>query len=98
LFFFTEVELAKVAAGAGRALVWIGVGTILGSASGEILARLLPPSGLTRFLTASVPLGTSHPLTLDVRVVELTFGALFRLNLLGLVGGIGVLVALFRKS
>ena len=90
--------MAKIAAGAGRALFWIGVGTILGSVLGEILAGLLPPSGLTRFLTSSVPLGTSRPLTLDVRVVEVTLGALFRLNFLGLVGGIGVLVALFRKS
>lgn len=90
--------MAKAAAGAGRALFWIGIGTILGSVAGEILARLLPPSGLTRFLTSSVPLGTTHPLTLDVRLVELTFGALFRLNLLGLAGGIGVLVAQFRKS
>ena len=93
-----EVALAKVAGGVGRALFWMGAGTILGSAAGEILARLLPPGGLTRFLTSSVPLGVSHPLTLDMRVVEVTLGALVRLNFLGLVGGLGVLVALFRKS
>jgi len=83
---------------AGRTLLWIGLGGIVGTATGEILARLLPANGFTRFLTASVPLGTSHPLTLDVRVLELTFGALLRLNLLGLAGAVIVLVAHFRKS
>ena len=83
---------------AGRTLLWIGLGGIVGTATGEILARLLPTNGFTRFLTASVPLGTSHPLTLDVRVLELTFGALLRLNLLGLAGAVIVLVAHFRKS
>ena len=36
--------------------------------------------------------------TLDARVLELTFGAVFRLNLLGLVGAVLVLVAQFRRS
>jgi len=86
-----------VAAGVGRTLYWILLGTVVGTATGELLARLLPSTGLTRFLTASVPLGTSHPLTLDIRVLELTFGALARLNLLGVTGAIIVLVAHFRR-
>ncbi len=87
-----------MAASAGRTLLWTLLGAIVGTALGEILSRLLPSNGITRFLTASVPLGTSHPFTLDIRVLELTFGALLRLNLLGLLGAVIVLVAQFRHS
>jgi hypothetical protein len=87
-----------MAATAGRTLLWTLLGGVVGTALGEILSRLLPSNGFTRFLTASVPLGTSHPLTLDIRILSLTFGALLRLNLLGLVGAVIVLVAHFRKS
>lgn len=87
-----------MAAGAGRTLLWVFAGAIIGTATGEILARLLPSNGLTRFFTSSVPLGTSYPLTLDIRVLELTFGALLRLNLLGVAGAAIVLVAHFRRS
>jgi len=87
-----------MAAGAGRTLLWTLLGGIVGTALGEILFRLLPPNAVTHFLTASVPLGTSHPLTLDIRIIELTFGALLRVNLLGLLGAVVVLVAHFRHS
>jgi len=87
-----------MAASAGRTLLWTLLGGIAGTALGEILSRLLPSNGLTRFLTASVSLGTSHPLILDIRIIELTFGALLRVNLLGLLGAIVVLVAQFRRS
>jgi hypothetical protein len=83
---------------AGRTALWTFVGAILGTATGELLGRLLGSDSILRFLTSSVPLGTSHPLTLDIRVLELTFGAVFRLNLLGLVGAVLVLVAQFRRS
>jgi len=82
----------------GRTVLWILAGAILGSAAGEILGRLLGSDTVTRFLTSSVPLGISHPLTLDIRVLELTFGAVFRLNLLGLIGALMVFVAHFRRS
>lgn len=87
-----------MAARSGRTYLWVLIGAVVGTATGEILARLLPSGGLTRFLTASVPLGTSHPLTLDIRVLEVTLGALIRLNLLGIAGAIVVLVAQFRRS
>jgi uncharacterized membrane protein YeaQ/YmgE (transglycosylase-associated protein family) len=83
---------------AGRTLLWTLLGGIIGTAFGEILARFLPANGLTRFFTASVPLGTPHPLTLDIRVLELTLGAMLRVNFLGIVGAIIVLVAQFRHS
>ena len=87
-----------MAAANGRAALWILAGGILGSAAGEILGRLLGSDAVTRFFTSSVPLGTSHPLTLDIRVLELTFGAVLRLNVLGLIGALIVLVAHFRRS
>ena len=87
-----------MASAAGRTALWILGGAILGSATGEILGHLLGSDSLTRFITSSVPLGTSHPLTLDIRVFEITLGAVFRLNLLGVVGALIVLVAHFRRS
>ncbi len=86
-----------MAAGAGKTLLWTLLGGVAGATLGELLSRLLPPNGLTRFLTASVPLGTSHPLVLDIRILELTFGALLRVNLLGVLGAIVVLIARFRR-
>jgi len=91
-----------MAASSGKLLLWTllgGVlGGVLGTALGEILARLLPVNSLTRFLTASVALGTSHPLTLDLRIVELTLGALLRVSLLGLVGIAIVFIAQLKRS
>ena len=82
----------------GRTVLWILGGSILGTAAGELLGRLLPSNAVTRFFTSSVPLGTSHPLTLDVRVLELTLGAVLRFNFLGLAGALIVLVAHFRRG
>jgi Domain of unknown function (DUF4321) len=87
-----------MAATAPRTLLWTLLGGILGTALGEILSRLLPANALTRFFTAGVPLGATHPLTLDIRVLEVTFGALVRINLLGILGAVIVLVAHFRHA
>jgi len=87
-----------MAASSGKILLWTLLGGVLGTALGEILARLLPVNSLTRFLTASVALGTSHPLTLDLRIVELTLGALLRVSLLGLVGIAIVFIAQLKRS
>ena len=83
---------------AGRTLLWTLLGGAVGTALGEILSRLLPVNAVTRFLTVAVPLGATHPLTLDIRVLEVTFGALVRINLLGILGAILVLVAQFRHA
>jgi uncharacterized protein DUF4321 len=91
---FRECE----AMSAGRTVLWILGGTIVGTSGGEILGALLPANAVTRFFTASVPLGTTHPLTLDLRVLELTLGAVLRCNLLGLAGALIVLVAQFRRG
>jgi uncharacterized protein DUF4321 len=87
-----------MAASSGRILLWTLLGGVFGTALGEILARLLPVNSLTRFLTASVALGTSHPLTLDLRIVELTLGLLLRVSLLGLVGTAVVFIAQLKRS
>jgi hypothetical protein len=86
-----------MAASAGRTLLWTLLGCVAGTTLGELLSRLLPSNGFTRFLTASVPLGTSHPLTLDIRIIELTFGALLRVNLLGVLGAIVILITSLRR-
>jgi uncharacterized protein DUF4321 len=92
------IEVPWMAASAGRTLLWTFLGGIVGTALGEIFSRLLPVNALTRFLTASVALGSTHPMTLDIRVMELTFGALLRVNLLGIAGAVVMLVAQFRHS
>lgn len=87
-----------MAASSGRIVLWTLLGGVVGTALGEILGRLLPVNSVTRFLTASVALGTSHPLTLDLRIVELTLGMLLRVSLLGLVGTAVVFIAQLKRS
>ena len=46
------------------------------------------------FLDTGVEFGISEPLTLDLVVVKLTFGALFRINIMSIIGfAVGYIVA-----
>ena len=67
----------------------------LGGLLGSVIAEALAPYPRLAFLARDVRAGLDPPLTLDARVLTLTFGGTIRLNL-AILGGIVLAVWLFR--
>ena len=74
----------------GLLLLAVVVGLVCGSLLGELLGQFVSP-WLKDVLTRGPMLGLSPPATLDLRLLSVTFGVLFKVNVVGL---IGILVAL----
>ena len=66
-------------------------GAVLGSFLGKFVAAVSPAGKIHDMLANDITAGL-HPTNLDLRVVDLTFGCIFRFNLLSIVG---VLLAAF---
>ena len=77
--------------GLGLLLLAIVVGLLCGSLLGELLARFVSSPWLRDVLTRGSMLGLSPPATLDLRLLSVTFGILFKVNVVGV---LGILVAL----
>ena len=75
----------------GLLLLAVVVGLVCGSLLGELLAQFVSSPWLKDMLTRGPMLGLSPPATLDLRLLSVTFGILFKVNVVGLVG---ILVAL----
>ena len=75
----------------GLLLLGVVVGLVCGSLLGELLAQFVSSPWLKDVLTRGPLLGLSPPATLDLRLLSITFGVLFKVNVVGLVG---ILVAL----
>lgn len=74
--------------GVGRVLSFSGIlvaGALLGSFLGKVLALAFPPGRVRDLFATDVTAGL-HPAHLDLQVIDLTFGCLFRLNLMSMVG------------
>ncbi|QGU94907.1 DUF4321 domain-containing protein [Clostridium bovifaecis] len=75
-------------------LVFIVIlGAICGSFLGEVLGNSVKALS---FLKASHHIGTSNPFVLNLKVIELTFGVNFYLNIMAIVGVI-LAILLYRK-
>jgi len=70
---------------------------MLGTATGDLLAKVFPESSVARLLSAGVPIGTGSPWDLDLRVVTLTLGVVLRLTVLGAAAAIAALILFFRR-
>ncbi|HEU4402802.1 MAG TPA: DUF4321 domain-containing protein [Candidatus Polarisedimenticolia bacterium] len=68
-----------------------------GTALGDLIGKVFPTSTFGHFLAAAVPVGTSSPWDLDLRVVQLTLGATVRLSVLGATGAVLGLVLVLRR-
>jgi hypothetical protein len=77
--------------GLGLLLLAIVVGLVFGSLLGELLAQFVASPWLKDVLTRGPMLGLTPPATLDLRLLSLTFGILFKVNVVGV---LGILVAL----
>ncbi len=60
-------------------------GALLGGFLGKLLATTFP-SGKVHDLFAGELVAGLHPTNLDLRVIDLTFGCMFHLNLMSVVG------------
>jgi hypothetical protein len=71
--------------GIGVVVVVIVAGLIVGSLLGELLGGLTSGS-LREFFTRGPSIGLTSPATLDLRFLALTFGLVFKVNVVGVLG------------
>lgn len=80
----------------GLLLLGIVVGLVVGSLLGELLAQFVSSPWAKEVLTRGPMLGIAPPATLDLRLLSVTFGILFKVNALGVIGII-VAVIIVRR-
>ena len=77
--------------GIGLVVLAVVVGLVFGSLLGELLGELAGPGRLRDLLTHGPVVGLTPPTTLDLRLLSVTFGVVFKANV---VGALGIIVAL----
>lgn len=77
--------LAKKPGGTAAFIVIIIVGALIGAALGELTAYLFPGGILERIFSRGISPGLP-PVTLDLKILSLTFGFTVRINLASLFG------------
>lgn len=82
--------------GLGLLLLAIVVGLVVGSLLGELLGQFVSSPWTKEVLTRGPMLGLAPPATLDLRLLSVTFGILFKVNVLGVIGII-VAVIIVRR-
>ena len=72
---------------------------LIGTALGDLLLQVAPGSAVAGFLASGFRLGTSTPLDVDYRVLQLTFGIGIRFTVLGgLLAAMALLLFVRRTS
>ena len=71
--------------GFGLVLLIIVAGLVVGSLVGELLGHLTT-GWLQDLLTRGPTIGLAPPVTLDLRLIALTFGVAFKVNIVGVLG------------
>ena len=82
--------------GLGFVALILVAGLVVGSLLGELVGSQLPSGALRDVLTQGPTVGLTPPATLDLRFLSLTFGAAFKVNLVGVIG-IVVAALTFRR-
>lgn len=72
--------------GLGLTLVVVIAGAVVGSLLGELLGRSLPAGWAQDVLVGGPMIGLTPPATLDLRLVSLTLGLAFKMNVVGVLG------------
>ena len=78
--------------GLGLVLVAIVAGLVIGSLLGELLGQLVGAGWARDLLTRGPTIGLTSPATLDLRLLSVTFGIAFKVNVVGV---LGILIAAF---
>ena len=76
-------------------LVAIVAGLVIGSLFGELLGHAVSAPWLRDLLTRGPTIGLTTPATLDLRLLAITFGIVFKVNVVGVLGII-IAVVVFR--
>ena len=82
--------------GLGLLLLAVVVGLVFGSLLGELLAQFIASAWVKDLLTRGPTLGLTPPATLDLRLLSVTFGILFKVNVVGVLGIIVALIIVRR--
>jgi hypothetical protein len=82
--------------GLGLLLLAVVVGLVVGSLVGELLGQLVGAGWLRDLLTRGPMLGLTPPTTLDLRLLSVTFGIVFKVNVVGVLGIVLALIAVRR--
>lgn len=82
--------------GLGLILITIVAGLVIGSLLGELIGYLLPPGRVQNFLLRGPTIGLTPPVTFDLRLMSLTLGVAFKVNVVGLFGILIAILALRR--
>ena len=75
-------------------VVVVVVGALLGSFLGKFIGMVVPAGAVRDLFATDISAGL-HPAMLDLRVMELTFGCIFKFNITSVVG---ILVAAYIFS
>ena len=74
----------------------IVAGLVMGSLLGELLAQVASAPWLRDLLTRGPTIGLTTPATLDLKLLAVTFGIVFKVNVVGVLG-ILIAVVIFRR-
>ena len=80
----------------GMLVLAIVVGLVFGSLVGELLAQFVSSPWLKDVLTRGPMLGLTPPMTLDLRLLAVTFGIVFKVNVVGVIGIVVALIIVRR--
>jgi hypothetical protein len=72
--------------GIGVILLMIVAGLVVGSLLGELIGGLMPSGPMHDLFTKGPSIGLTTPATLDLRFLALTFGLVFKVNVVGVLG------------
>ena len=63
----------------------IFLGLLIGSAFGELIGFILPDGVVKNFFLVSINVGIK-PTEIDLNIIKFTFGFMFKLNVVGIIG------------
>ena len=82
--------------GIGLFLFALVAGLVVGSLLGDLLGQLVGSPWLRDLLTRGPTIGLTPPATLDLRLVSITFGVMFKVNVVGVLGIVVALLVVRR--
>ena len=74
----------------------IVAGLVMGSLLGELFGQVVSAPWLRDLLTRGPTIGLTTPATLDLKLLAVTFGMVFKVNVVGVLGII-IAVVIFRR-
>lgn len=77
-------------------LVILILGALIGTVIGEVIATMAPGGTLEKVFSKGINPGLSPPATLDLKVLNISFGFTVKINFSSLLG-IGLALVIYRK-